>query len=198
MKKALVEVTPITVTITIGIFLLVTFITNQTIFAETYMDLVNDDTRATTLYFSIKPLDNWAYGNAAYGSMTILGGFNDAIEMFPNEFDNSSQVYGMMAHDGYYTMKNTKLEHYVNFKKNQPNLKGIEESKLLSQQDFDINGTKAVKLTYDNSNTQHKYVLYLTQHDKDKYVMYYYGKYDLFDKYLPEFEKMIKTIKWLE
>ncbi|HSF51059.1 MAG TPA: hypothetical protein VLA74_09900 [Nitrososphaeraceae archaeon] len=53
-----------------------------------------DETRANTLYFSIKPLDNWAYQNAAYDSTTIFGrGFNDAIEMFPNEFLNSSQVY---------------------------------------------------------------------------------------------------------
>jgi hypothetical protein len=135
MKKALVEITPITVKITIGIFLLVTFITNQTIFAENFTDLVDDDSRATTSYFSIKPLDNWAYGNAAYGSTTIFGtGFNDAIEMFPNEFLNTSQVYGMFAHDGHYTYKNTKLEHYINYKKNEPHLKGIEESKLLSEQ----------------------------------------------------------------
>jgi hypothetical protein len=78
-------------------------------------------------------------------------------------------------------------------------LKGIGESKLLlEQQDFDINGTKTVKLTYDNPDTQYKYALYLTGHEKDKYVGYYYAKYDLFDKYLPDFERMLKTIKWIE
>ena len=69
MKKALVEVTPSTVTITIGIFLLVTFITNQTIFAETYGDLVGDDERATNLYFSIKPLDTWIYQEYSNSAM---------------------------------------------------------------------------------------------------------------------------------
>jgi hypothetical protein len=54
-----------------------------------------------------------------------------------------------------------------------------------------------VKITYHNSDTQYKYALYLTSHDKDKYVGYYYAKYDLFDKYLPEFEQMLQTIKWV-
>jgi hypothetical protein len=34
------------------------------------------------------------------------------------------------------------------------------------------------------------------QHNKDSYVAYYRAdKTNLFDKYLPEFEQMIKTIK---
>ena len=38
------------------------------------------------------------------------------------------------------------------------------------------------------------------QHDKDNYVAYYRAdntNNNLFDKYLPEFEQMIKTIKWI-
>jgi hypothetical protein len=171
----------------------------QSVFAQNLTNIEDDDSRVDTLYFSIKPLDNWAYANAAYGSVVpFFGGSDDAVEMFPNEFLNRSQVYGMFAHDGYYTYKNTKLEHYVDYKKNEPNLKGISESKLVSQQDFDINGTKTTKLTYDNPDTKHKYVLYLTEHDKEKYVGYYSAKYDFFDKYLPQFEQMLNTIRWIE
>ena len=53
-------------------------------------------------------------------------------------------------------------------------------------------------MTYDNPDIQYKYVLYLTGHNKDKYVGYYYAKYELFDKYLSESEEMVKTIKWVE
>ncbi|HJT84423.1 MAG TPA: hypothetical protein VJ697_08065 [Nitrososphaeraceae archaeon] len=174
-------------------------IQQQSVFAENLTNTEDDDSRVDTLYFSIKPLNNWAYANAAYGSLNFFGGSNYAVEMFPNEVLNQSQVYGMVAHDGYYTYKNTKLEHYVNYKKNDPNLKGISDSKLVSQQDFDINGTNnTTKLTYDNPDTQHKYVLYLTGHDKEKYVGYYSAKYDLFDKYLTQFEQMLQTIKWIE
>ena len=37
-------------------------------------------------------------------------------------------VYGVIAQDGYYTMKNTKLDHYVKYKMNDPNLKNITGS----------------------------------------------------------------------
>lgn len=57
-----------------------------------------DETRATTLHFSIKPLDNWAYQNVGYAPDNIFGWEpNNAVEMFPNEFANMSMVYGMIA-----------------------------------------------------------------------------------------------------
>lgn len=110
-------------------------------------------------------------------------------------------VYGVIAQDGYYTMKNTNLDHYVKYKMNDPNLKNITGSKLLSKEEDTnlINGTKIIKLTYDDPNSVYKLALYLLQHNKDNYLMYYRAdKTNLFDKYLPEFEQMIKTIKWIE
>ena len=174
------------------------------VFAQnsSYFELSQDDTRATTLYFSIKPLDNWAYQNVDYNPANFFGfTTNNAVEMFPNKFDNMSMVYGLIAQDGYYTMKNTNLDHYVKYKMNDPNLKNITGSNLLSkEEDVNlINGTKVIKLTYDDPNSVYKLALYLFQHNKDNYVMYYKAdKNNLFDKYLPEFEQMIKTIKWIE
>jgi hypothetical protein len=61
-------------------------------------------------------LNNGAYQNAGYAPDNIFGWEpNNAVEMFPNEFANMSMVYGMIAQDGYYTYKNTKLAHYVNY-----------------------------------------------------------------------------------
>ena len=161
-----------------------------------------DETRATTLYFSIQPLDNWAYQNVDYNPPNFFGfTTNNAIEMFPNEFDNMSMVYGVIAQDGYYTLKNAKLSHYVKYKMDNPNLENINGSKLLSKQDVTnlVHGTKIVKLIYDDPNSMYKLVLYLMQHNKDNYVAYYRAdKINLFDKYLPEFEQMIKTIKWID
>ena len=160
-----------------------------------------DDTRATTLYFSIKPLDNWAYQNVDYTPPNFFGfTTNNAVEMFPNEFDNMSSVSGMIAQDGYYTMKNTKLDQYVKYKMNKPDLVNITDSKLLSKEDFDINGTKAIKLTYDNTDSMYKLALYLMQHNKENYLAYYRADKttNLFDKYIPEFEQMIRSIKWVE
>jgi hypothetical protein len=47
----MIKTTTITITLIIGIFLSVILVTNQTIFAETYMDLVRDDERAANFYF---------------------------------------------------------------------------------------------------------------------------------------------------
>ncbi len=184
----------------IGIFLVPGIISNP-IFAQnsSYFELSEDETRATTLHFSIKPLDNWAYQNAGYAPDNIFGWKpNNAVEMFPNEFVNMSMVYGMIAQDGYYNVKNAGLEHYVNYKRVIPDLKYIEESKLLSTEEININGTKTIKLTYYDPKSMYKIALYLLQHNKDNYVIYYRADTDLFNEYLPEFEQMIKTIKWIE
>jgi hypothetical protein len=75
------------------------------------------------LYFSIKPLDKWAYQNVDYTPANFFGiNTNNAVEMFLNEFDNMSLVYRVIAQDGYYTLKNAKLDHYVKYKTNNPNL----------------------------------------------------------------------------
>ena len=62
------------------------------------------------------------------------------------------------------------------------------------------NGTKAIKLTYDDDpNSKYKLALYLTQYNKENHLVYYRAiTSDLFDKYLPEFEQIIKSIKWVE
>ena len=150
---------------------------HQIVFAQnsSYFELSQDETRATTLFFSIKPLDNWAYQNVDYNPANFFGfTTNNAVEMFPNKFDNMSMVYGLIAQDGYYKMKNTNLDHYVKYKMNDPNLNNITESKLVSKEEDTnlINGTKVIKLTYDDPSV-YKLVLYLMQHDKDNYVAYY-------------------------
>ena len=111
-----------------------------------------------------------------------------------------SRVYGVIAQDGYYTKKNTNLDQYVKYKMNKPDLVNITDSKLLSKEDFDINGTKAIKLTYDNTDSMYKLALYLMQHNKENYLAYYRADKttNLFDEYIPDFEQMIKTIKWVE
>ena len=73
-------------------------VTNKTVFVETYWDLIEDDTKATKWYFSIKPLDNWAYQNIGYAPDNILGwNPNNAIGTYPNEFSDSSNVSTIIA-----------------------------------------------------------------------------------------------------
>ena len=77
-------------------------------------------------------------------------------------------------------------------------LKSIEESKLLSEENIAIKGTKAIKLTYDNSNNTLKLSLYLRRYNKENYLVFFLSKIDYFDIYIPEFEQIRKTMKWVE
>jgi len=184
-------------------FILGIFSISNMVFGESITELLADKSRATTFYFSIKPLDNWAYQNANYGPENIFGwNSNNAVEMWPNKFDNGSIVYGMIAQDEHYTVKNAGFNHYVNYKMNDPTLKYVKDSKLLSKENNvtiipDV--TQAVKLTYDNTaDNQLKLVLYLFNHNKENYLAFFWSKINLFDKYFPEFQEMIKTIKWID
>ena len=84
--------------------------------------------------------------------------------------------------------------------RDNPNLMNVNDSKLLSKWDTTlVNGTKTVKLIFDDPNSVYKIALYLMQHNKDSYLAYHRAdKTNLFDKYLPEFEQMIKTMKWID
>jgi len=174
------------------------------VFAEPLHELLQDKTRTTTSYFSIKPLDNWAYENVYWAPENFFG-YNpsNAVELFPNKFDNFSMVNVVIAQDGHYTMKNAGLNHYVKYKMNDPKLVYLENSTLLSKENTTIlNGTEAVKLTYVNNtasiDNQHKSVLYLFNHNKESYFAFFWSKINLFDEYLPEFQQILESIKWAD
>lgn len=164
--------------------------------------------RAYTWYFSIRPLDNWVYNNVHYGPSPHYGcSSNNAIEMFPSKFRNTFSVYALIAQDEHFTMKNAQLKHYVNQKMINPNLKYIDHHRLLETEDIDMNmyslnsTNKVVKLTYDynwgdpSPDKRLIIVLYLMEYENKFYSMVYSTKPYLFDRYLADFEDMIKTFK---
>ena len=113
MKKAIIIVAEI--------FLLILLATNQIIFAETYTDLIGDDTRATNFYFSIKPLDTWIYQEYSNSAMANLMGFgpNNAIALWPSELDgadlNKTALLAEFKQDESYTLKNAPLSSYARY-----------------------------------------------------------------------------------
>jgi hypothetical protein len=52
------------------------------------------------IYYSLLQIILFCYFEREIGFTT-----NNAVEMFPNKFDNMSMVYGVIAQDGYYTKK---------------------------------------------------------------------------------------------
>jgi len=65
------------------------------------------------------------------------------------------------------------------------------------------NGTianeKAVKISYKGTNESDslKRVQYLVLHDKDPYILQYMANSKDYDKYLPEFEAMVRSFKFV-
>lgn len=168
---------------TFSLFFILTILSiSDMVFGESLMELIEDKSRATTWFFSVKPLDNWAYQNANYGPDNIFGlTSNNGVEMWPNKFDNASIVYGMIAQDEYYILKNAGFNHYVKYKMNDPVLKYIKQSTLLSKEITTLpNVTEGVKLTYDNADNELKLVLYLFNHDKENYLAFFLVKNSFF------------------
>lgn len=209
MKKIMMETTKIIISIILGIFLSVLLVTNQTIFAETYMNLVSDDERVTNLYFSIKPLDTWIYQEYSNSAMANFIGFSpaNAIKLWSIELDgadtNKTSLLAEFKEDESYSLKNAPLYSYAKYiiKENPYTDLSIVSSNTT------IEGQQTIKLIgvmLDKPDIQTKQFVgwkilyYLVQHDNKSYSFILFGDPKSFDKYVPEFEKMVKTIKWVD
>jgi hypothetical protein len=195
--------------IIIGMFLLIPLATNQIIVAETYTELLGDDSRATNFYFSIKPLDTWIYQEYSNSAMAQLMGFgpNNAIYLYPANLEgadqNKTSLIAEFKQDESYTLKNAPLTSYVKYYIDQ--YSNVDFS--IVSNNTTIEGKPAVKLIgmiidkpgLENKNlVGWKTVLYLTQHDDYYYAFGAVGDPQSFEKYVPEFEQMVKTVKWVD
>ena len=213
MKNVLISLFGL-LTITIitigGIFLLIS--NYQLVFAQnsSFVELSQDETRATNLYFSIKPLDTWIYQEYSDTAMVNWMGFGplNAINLWPVELNNvadsnKTSLLAEFKQNEAYTIKNAPISNYVKFI--------IDNNSEYFGFSPDLNTTiddePAVRLTgivSDAPDLENKQLLgwknhiYVTLHKNDAYFFSLFGDPKSFDKYLPEFEQMIKTVKWIE
>ena len=131
----------------------------------------------------------------------------NTITLAPNEFSDillGNENAGKMVNGGVttiigqdidYQIKNAPLESYVKYLIDKFGI-----SNITSQQYTTAGSEKAVKLTANNS-TQYGYaniVLYLVMHDKIPYVIEYIASPKNYEKYLPEFEKIVKSFRFAD
>jgi len=168
--------------------------------------------------FSVNVLDNWAYresnnplGNT-FGSNNLLAsifGGGPTMALIPHEFSNflvnTSQdvsgetiqnggAYSILAIDTNYTYRNVPLEIYT-----QHNI-NVYPVKIFSQQNTTIDGENAVKIhrTPRNNFTNIEVVEYYVVHNGKPYTLQYAANVKDFQKYLPQFEQMVKTLKFVK
>jgi len=156
--------------------------------------------------FSLTVLDNWAYTDQEDPIASILG-VGPSIGLIPNEFSHillnaslaltgnsikDEGAYSIFALDRDYPYRNIPLETYTQYNIN------LSAVKIFSQENTTIDGENAVKIHRSprNNLTNIEVVDYYLVHNSKPYYIQYAANVKDFQKYLPEFEQMVKTFKF--
>ena len=175
-----------------------------------YAYAIDGSETVTNDYFSIKIPDSWAYtesftpqsNNIIFGPtngiLLTLDKFSDMLLSQDKEkYSEKIQEGGLSARfnqDTGYRIKNAPLESYVRYAIDDYGIQNIT-----SQHYTTVGKEKAVRIDanesayYGNSNI----VLYLLMHDKQPYQINYIANPKNYEKYLPEFEQMVKSFRFV-
>ena len=156
-----------------------------------------------TLYFQVEIPDDWVYERSSESSITKILGFGPAntiigtpAEYYAEVFDPNSTFAGVMfQQDTGYTIKNAPLDAYVKYKIHKQNL-----MKVISQKDVIVANETArqIELEAIGDNEGLKTTQYYLFHNKEPYSISYGSTSIIYEKYLPDFEKMLKSFKWID
>ena len=147
--------------------------------------------------FSINIPDNWVY--------VSIG--RDIVQLTPTKFAilflNHETINQKLEHEGAYSsfdydwlygIRNAAFDVYVKYK-----IDHQDGMKVTSEQNVTIDNETAVKIYGDgiNSFNSIKFVQYLVWHDKKPYFIGYKANAQDYQKYLPEFEQTVKSLKFV-
>ena len=102
-------------------------------------------------------------------------------------------AFATFKQDSSYGIKNAPFDVYVKYEIDQQ-----DEMKVMSKENTTIDNETAVKISGDgiNSFSGIKFVQYFVTHDNKPYLLAYMADVKDYEKYLPQFEQMIKTFKF--
>ena len=179
---------------------------------------VNAITNVNNTYFSMDIADDWRYAEHSMMSMTHSmedsqnKGPVNLLTLAPADFAESLVVnkdkqsayekmfnggaYSTLRQDIDYSAENSTLQGYVEHRINSI-IAGVN---LTSQRDTVVGNEKAVRIEGIGINKLNnlKYVAYLVLHNNEPYYLEYVANVNDFQKYLPQFEQMIKTFKFVK
>jgi hypothetical protein len=156
--------------------------------------------------FSVNVLDNWAF----LKSNRLAEVFDRSrLELIPTEFSdlllNPSQnlsgqriqngAYSIISVDSEYPYRNVPLEIHTRYSLQDLNLSKV---KIFSKENTTIGGEPAVKINRSGRNnlTNIEVVEYYVVHDSKPYFLTYAANVKDFQRFLPQFELMVKTFKF--
>jgi len=156
------------------------------------------------LPFSIEVPDSWSYtetpeppiehvlGVSSYSSVVLVPAkFAELLIQDKGDIGlgNGTAVI-VFAEDSDYTVKNAPVDLYVKFRMNKD-----DSLNVTSQQDTTVGKEKAVRIEGSKNDTSGNVRLleYLISHNDEPYIIRYIASTNDFERYLPDFELMVKS-----
>ncbi|MDW0138606.1 MAG: hypothetical protein QOK86_02575 [Nitrososphaeraceae archaeon] len=149
--------------------------------------------------FSIDIPDNWAYEQGIF----------PVVALTPNEYgvllvNHSKPLTEKMKDEGAFAsfeqernfpIKNADFDVYVNYKIDRQ-----DGMNVTSKENVTLDNEAAVKIQGDGikSFSGIKFVEYMLMHNEQPYFIAYMANVKDFEKYLPEFEEMVKSLKFVD
>lgn len=158
----------------------------------------NNTTLKKTFYFEVEIPDDWIYRKFSNAYATGLLGFgpSNSVVAIPVEYwdSNTSYAVAQFRQDAYYGVKNTPLDIYVKYKLAEQNA-----MKVITQKDIILANETSIQIYAEGIGKFEgfKFLEYFAFHNKDPYVIAYYASNHVYEKYLPDFEKMVSSFKWI-
>lgn len=156
------------------------------------------------LPFSIEVPNTWSYtespetplehalGLSSYSSVVLVPAkFADLLIQDKGNIEIGNGTAAILfAEDSDYTVKNAPPELYVKFRMNKD-----DSLNVTSQQDTIVGNEKAVRIdgTKSDATGPLKVSEYLLTHNNDPYIIRYIASTNDFEKYLPDFELMVRS-----
>ena len=158
---------------------------------------VNAFTKINNTDFSLDIPDNWTFEKDILSQPALTPSEFAAFLVNHSEPLNEKMkaggAFASFKQDSSYPIKNAPFDVYVKDKIDQQN--GM---KVTSKENGTIDSEAAVRVRGDgiNSFSGIKFVQYLVWHDKKPYALAYMANVKDYEKYLPQFELMVKTFKF--
>lgn len=162
-------------------------------------------------YFSIKIPDSWTYKQSSFKpqSEVTSHGLGNYIQLTPSEFRDlllSDRIETFMqkiedgaatavfSRDTDYPVKNASLDSYVKYQ-----IDKLSNRNLTSQKYTIVGNEKAVMIDTNESDYygNNPAAIYLVMHDKQPYYIAYVANTKSYEKFLPEFEQILKSFTFI-
>jgi hypothetical protein len=160
------------------------------------------------LPFSIEVPDSWAYTETPEPPMENLLGVSSysSVVLVPAKFaelliqdkgdieTGNGTVAIVFAEDSDYTVQNAPPDLYVKFRMNKDHSLNVT-----SQQDTTVGKEKAVRIEGNQNDISGNVRLleYLISHNDEPYIIRYIASTNDFERYLPDFELMVKSFMFV-